>query len=338
MDWQRQLNGDTVSWLLEPDSPGVRYLALRDLQDRAAEDKELARARRLAHKEGPIAQVLDKMEREGYWVKPGPGYLPKYRSSVWSVIMLAQLGASIREDKRIATACAYLLDHALAPGGQFTSSGAPSGTGDCLQGNLCWALTEMGCDDPRLETAYEWMARSVTGEGVAPLSDKQAAVRYYAGKCGPLFACGSNNKQPCAWGGVKVMRAFANLRPEERTPLVKRAIKQGIDFLFSADPATAGYPNGYAAKPNGSWWKFGFPVFYVTDILQIIEALTALGKGSDPRLANALRLVCEKQDAAGRWAMEYDYSGKTWIDWGRKKAPNKWVTLRAARALKAAYS
>ncbi len=337
MDWKRQLNGDTVSWLLEPDSPGVRYLALRDLEDRAAGDKDLARARRLAHKEGPIAQVLDKMEGEGYWVEPGPGYLPKYRSTVWSVIMLAQLGALIREDKRIATACAYLLDHALAPGGQFTGSGAPSGTADCLQGNLCWALTELGCDDPRLEKAYEWMARSVTGEGVAPLSDKQAPVRYYAGKCGPLFACGSNDKKPCAWGAVKVVLALANLPPEKQTPLAKRATKQGIDFLFGEDPATANYPSGYTGKPSSSWRKFGFPVFYVTDILQIVEALEAVGKGRDPRLANALQLVCDKQDANGRWAMEYDYSGKTWIDWGAKKAPNKWVTLRAARALKAAY-
>jgi len=31
MSWQDQLNGDSLSWLLEPDSPGVRYLALRDL-------------------------------------------------------------------------------------------------------------------------------------------------------------------------------------------------------------------------------------------------------------------------------------------------------------------
>jgi hypothetical protein len=33
--------------------------------------------------------------------------------------------------------------------------------------------------------------------------------------------------------------------------------------------------------------------------------------------------------------MEYDYTGKTWIDFGGKKQPNKWVTLRALRVLKA---
>ena len=31
MSWQNQLRGDSVSWLLEFDTPGVRYLALRDV-------------------------------------------------------------------------------------------------------------------------------------------------------------------------------------------------------------------------------------------------------------------------------------------------------------------
>jgi hypothetical protein len=335
MSWKSQLLKDSVPWLLEHNNPGVRYLALRDLLDLSPDDRELKSARKVAHKEGPIAEVLSKMNKDGYWVKPGPGYNPKYSSTVWSIILLAQLGASVNEDKRIEQACKYVLDN-MATGGQFTtsSSGAPSGTIDCLQGNLCWALMEMGVDDPRLKTAYEWMARTVTGEGIAPVGDKEAPVRYYAYKCGPTFACGANNKLPCAWGGVKVMLALGRLPVKQRTPLIKRAIKQGVDFLFSVDPVTAKYPVGFGDKPSGNWWKFGFPVFYVTDLLQIAEVLVGLGYGSDPRLSNTLDLIREKQDSEGRWALEYDYTGKTWIDFGKKKQPNKWVTLRALRILK----
>jgi hypothetical protein len=276
------------------------------------------------------------MNPAGFWVEPGPGYNPKYFSTVWSLVLLAQLGASADCDDRIARACIYLLDLALTEGGQFTTSGAPSGTADCLQGNLCWALLELGMVDPRLDQAFEWMARSVTGEGVAPASDRRAAVRYYAGKCGPTFACGSNNRFPCAWGAAKVMLAFGKLPPARRTPLIERAIRQGVDFLFSTDPAQAEYPCGYASKPSGNWWKFGFPVFYVTDLLQIVEALAKLELSSDPRLENALALILEKQDERGRWALEYDYAGKTWVDFGPKKQPNKWVTLRVLRTLKLA--
>jgi hypothetical protein len=238
MPWQKQLRGDPVSWLLEPDSPGVRYLALRDLVGLSGEDAELKSARKKAHKEGPIAEILSNMDETGYWVKAGPGYNPKYLSTVWSIILLAQLGASAREDTHIEHACKYMIDHALTEGGQFTaiSSGAPSGTIDCLQGNLCWSLMEMGYDHPRLMSAYEWMARTVTGDGIAPKEEKDAQVRYFAYKCGPTFACGANNKLPCAWGGCKVMMAFSNWPATRQTQLIKKSIKQGVDFFFSVDP------------------------------------------------------------------------------------------------------
>jgi hypothetical protein len=90
-----------LSWLLEKDEPGVRYLAMRDLVELPTDDVDLISARERAHTEGSISIILDQMDDAGYWVKAGPGYNPKYRSTVWSVIMLAQLGASIALDKRI---------------------------------------------------------------------------------------------------------------------------------------------------------------------------------------------------------------------------------------------
>jgi ABC-type transport system involved in multi-copper enzyme maturation permease subunit len=320
----------SVDWLLEKEDPGVRYLALRDL----CRDREgAARERKRAHTDGPIAAILAKMKPEGYWSGSGPGYTPKYFSTVWSLIQLAELGGSIETDRRIGKACGYFLGHGLAGGGQVTTSGAPSGTVDCLQGNMCWALAALGCEDPRLGGAYDWMARSVTGEGIAPMTDKHAEPRYYAGKCGPGFACGANNKKSCAWGAVKVMRAFSVLPAAKQTPLFRRAAEQGVKFIFSVDPARAAYPSGYTGKPSQSWFKFGFPVFYITDVLQILEVLAGLGLGKDRRAQNLVGLVEGKRAKDGRWLLEQDYAGKTWVNYGPKKKPNKWVTLRALRAL-----
>lgn len=336
MSWKNQLRSDSSQWLLESANPGIRYLALRDLFDLSPNGKKLKSARKSAHKEGPIAVVLSKMEKDGYWVKAGPGYNPKYRSTVWAMILLAQLGASVNEDKRIEQACSYLLDH-MCEGGQFTTttSGAPSGTVDCLQGNLCWSLMELGCHDPRMDKAYNWMVRTVMGDGIAPLEDKNAPVRYYAYKCGPNFACGVNNSLPCAWGAVKVMLALSQIPVKKRTPLIKKAIQQGVDFIFDIDPATAKYPTRIESKPNRVWWKFGFPIFYITDLLQLTEAMVNLGYGNDKRLANTLDIIRDKQNERGQWLMEYDYTGKTWLNFGKKKRPNEWVTLRALRVLKA---
>ncbi len=46
-----------------------------------------------------------------------------------------------------------------------------------------------------------------------------------------------------------------------------------------------------------------------------------------------LRLIEQKQDGQGRWPLEFDYKGKTWVEYGVKKLPNKWVTYRALKVL-----
>lgn len=325
-------------WLLAHPEPVVRYLALRDLVGLPYGDPELLAARQLAHRQGPIATILEHMQPAGYWEKPGPGYGPKYRSTVWALILLAQLGAFVDEDARLAQACRYYLDQAVTESGHISYNGAPGGTFDCLQGNMSWALLELGYAAPehweaRLEAACDWMARTVTGEGIAPQKDKTTTERYYAYKCGPDFACGANNNQPCAWGAVKVMLAFSRLPVERRTPTIAAAIQRGADFLLGVEPTTAAYPTPNSIPPSRNWWKFGFPVFYVTDLLQLAEALVNLGYATDTRLARTLELIRSKADPLGRWPLEYHYASKTWGNYGRAGQPNPYVTLRALRVL-----
>jgi len=334
MSLAEYISKDTSEWLLDDNDPGASYLARYLLFDLKENDQELKTSRKIAHKSGPIRTIMNAMHPDGYWEKDGPGYLPKYRSTVWALILLAQLGAKVGNDKRIEIACQRYLDSSLSENGQISSKGPPSGTVDCLQGNMLSSFLDLDFQDPRLDKSFEWMARSVTGEGVSSMSEKSAPLRYYSGKIGPDFQCGANNKLSCAWGAAKVMLAFSKLPEEKKTPLINNAIKRGVDYLFSIDPASADYPNGWNSKPSGNWWKFGFPVFYVTDLLQIAESLARLGYASDTRLGNTIQLIVDKQDSNGRWQLEYDYSGKSWIDFGPKKMPSKWVTIRALNVLK----
>ena len=96
-------------WLLDANDPVPRHLAVRDLYQTDFSEEERWRARELAHNSEPIARVLAHMNPEGWWVKPGPGYSPKYRSTVWALTLLGQLGASVEADERVNTACQYLL-------------------------------------------------------------------------------------------------------------------------------------------------------------------------------------------------------------------------------------
>jgi len=332
----RPFEHTSLPWLLEhdPANPGVRYFALMDLLHRALDDPEVREAQRTVMSSGPVPVLLDAQQPEGYWEKPGPGYFPQYRATVWAVTMLGQLGAN-GADGRVRRGCEYVLEHARDKNGAFSMAAIPSQAILCLNGHLLAALLDLGwLGDDRVERALEWMARMVTGEGVAPAVERGVSLRYLkSGTCGPGFCCGYNAKKPCAWGAVDVMDAFSKLPEDARTPLIDRAIQTGLEFLLSKDPAVADYPMGSGSKPSGNWFRFGFPLFWVTDVLHNLEVLTRLGYGSDPRLSAALELVLSKQDQSGRWKMEYSYNGKTLVDIEEKGKPSKWVTLRALRVL-----
>ena len=324
-------------WLLEEDAqnPGVRAFALTDLLDRPADDPEVIAARRAVMEQGPVPAILAAQDESGFWEKPGEGYYPKYRGTVWSIIYLAQLGAD-PGDPRVRAGGDYLLENGRAKTGVFSLTGTPAGNIYCLAGNLGAALQDLGFGgDPRLQEALELMARFVMGQGVAAQDDRSQPLHYLkSGACGPGFCCSANNTLDCAWGGVKVLRALTRVPDAERTSVMRDALEVAVEFLFSADPATANYPAGYSDKPSRSWFRFGFPVFYVTDVLQTAEALTEAGFGGDPRLGATYDLIQSKRDKVGRWKLEYHYTGKTWADIEEKGKPSKWVTLRALRVLK----
>ena len=324
------LRADPLPWLLEPDpaNPSIRYFALRDLLDRSIDDPEVLQARAEIMKTGPVPAILAAQEPEGYWAKAGSGYSPKYRATVWQIIFLAELGAD-PADERVQRGCEYLLSHSLSTNGAFSAymSVVPSGALHCLNGNLLYALVNLGYrSDPRVQKALNWQVQAILGEG---------EIDYYAsGTSGPGFACGVNAKLPCGWGAAKAMKALSSIPADERTASIKRAIETSVEFFFSRDPALADYP--YTERVSSTWFKFGFPLSYWSDVLEITGLLAELGYGSDPRLENAVQLILSKQDAQGRWKLANSLNSKMWTDIEKKGRPSKWVTLRALRALKRA--
>jgi hypothetical protein len=77
--WLRMLKVDSLPWPLEAETPAVRHLALRQLLDAPEDAPEVRQARAAAMQTGSIAAILAAEQPEGFWVKAGPGYAPKYR-------------------------------------------------------------------------------------------------------------------------------------------------------------------------------------------------------------------------------------------------------------------
>jgi len=333
--WHELAKGDCLPWLLEPDdaNPSIRYLALRDLVGLPMDSPELLKAKAAAFSFGTIAKVLESQRPKGYWVKPGPGYNPKYTGTVWSLTLLAQAGAD-KSEPRVRQAAEYVIVNTVAPVGWFSYNGTNSGFIHCHAGYVAESLFDIGFgNDPKVMAAVELQARLVTGEGIAEMGS-QDPVRFYHYTPGSNFICG---KLPCAWGAVKAMKAIASVPERQRSQTMRSAIERGMELFLNADLTVCKFSNLEKGKPSGNWFKFGFPNFYVGDVLEVLDILAKLGEGRDPRLESAWRLVLDKQDAQGRWPMEYSYNGKLWSDIEVKGEPSKWVTLRALRALKTAF-
>ena len=314
--WDDFLIADPVDWLLEEDNPSVRYLALRTLLDRPEDDVRVVKARRAIMQSGPVPVILAAQHEDGYWVKPGAGYSPKYRGTVWQIIFLADLEAD-GADPRVARGCEYLLNNSRTESGAFSAYQAlvARGAVDCLNGNLIYALQHLGWgQDQRVCLALQRLSESVLTNG---------------------FECFANAKLPCAWGAVKALRALTAAPREERSAGVTAAIGKAAEFLLSRDLAVADYP--CEGKVSAAWTKFGFPLGYHSNVLEALQTLAEAGHGADPQLTHALRLTIAKQDSFARWKMEASLNGKMWADIEAKGKPSKWVTLQVIRVIKRVF-
>ncbi len=361
--WKDKLNGDPVPWLLESDrsQPGVRYYTLRDILGRNEDDSEVKAAKAAIMASGPVPVILAAQHPEGYW-----GKRPRYTGTLPAIVFLAQLGAD-GSDPRIHAGCEFLLSRYIDSNGcllgDLSLKGVPS-FNYCGMGNIGAALIDFGwLNTQRVQAALELLARTITGEGLADISNRDTNKRHEKFRnSSPPFACsGRNANLPCAWGAIKAMLALSKVPPAQRTRNMHEAIKLGVDFLLSRDPAVADYPFGTGNRPSSNWFKFRYPLGTTTDVLQNLEVLVAMGQAGNPKLANALDLVISKQNQQGRWLSEHTYkeladtqeekgayvyqfaltlyiTGKEWAEIHDKRGqPSKWVTLRALRVLKAAY-
>ena len=117
-------------------------------------------------KNGLAPAILAKQKEEGYWEEPKNFYTAKYKGTVWQLLILAELGADITEDK-IKKACEFILNHSQdkESGGFAYSTTARKGGGKhsevilCLTGNSVWSLIRLGyLEDPRTKLGIKWIA------------------------------------------------------------------------------------------------------------------------------------------------------------------------------------
>jgi hypothetical protein len=318
-----------LDWLLEEDDPAVRFFALTRLRGETEDSPAAVKARESLMRQGPVAKILARQEKGGWWGESGAFYADKYGGTVWQLLTLAELGAD-GSDPRIRAAVEFLLASSQdRESGGFSAEPSAKGGGrpgfviPCLTGNLAWAMTRLGYgDDPRIAAARDWICerqQARDGEG-GPPSDTARD-----GRLEPCFGAHS-----CFMGVVKSLKALAAIPPKRRSKAAKAKIGELVEFILVHRVHKKSHDLSKVSKPG--WLKFGFPLMYQTDALEILCVLAELGI-RDERASDAADAALAARGADGRWKLANSFNGKTLVDIDKKGEASKWITARALYAL-----
>jgi hypothetical protein len=332
--WKSSLHADPTEWLLETDNPSVRYFTLHDLLEKPDTNPEVKEAHQDIMRTGVVPAILEKQKNEGYWEDPERFYSAKYKGTVWQLLILAELGAD-GNDVQVRRACEFILSRSqdLEGGGFAYSSSVKKGGGrhseviPCLTGNLVWSLIRLGyLKDARLQRGIDWITT------YQRFDDRIAEVP----KGGPYdrLKTGCFSTHSCHMGAVKTLKALAEIPGNKRTTVVKKTIQKGAEYFLLHHVFKSSHNLDRIPKPG--WLKFGFPLMYQTDALEILWILTKLGY-KDQRMQEAIDILVSKQDNQGKWLLENTFNGRYQVNIEQKGKTSKWITLRALLILKQFY-
>jgi hypothetical protein len=328
--WKRLLNSDPIDWLLEKDNPSIRYFTLTDILERSINDISVKEAKKNIMNLGVVPKILAKQKEGGYWETPTNFYVStKYKGTVWSLIILAELYAD-KKNEKIKKACEFIIKYSqdrlsggFAYKGTEKNGGDHDGTLPCLTGNMVWSLIRFGyIDDPRIQESIDWIVKYQRFDDAIERNPKGWPYEKRENCWG---------KHTCHMGIVKNLKALAEIPEKNRSEKVNKTIEKAAEFMLNHHIYKRSHNLNEIAKQE--WLQFGFPLMWKIDILEILDILTRLGY-KDSRMQEAIDLVISKQNEHGRWILEKSLNGRVQANIEKKGKESKWITLIALRVLK----
>jgi len=297
---KRLLNGDPLSWLLEPENPSVRYRTLTDILYRPADDAEVQQARAAIARQSLVEELFARQHVDGHWgddeTKP---YTAQGTLGVLSILYM--LG--VEPDERTAKGCDSLLRYCQHESGGFSLTlTRRSGIFPCTTGEHLPFLVYFGLgEDSRVRRAFAFVIEQMSTEDA--------------------LDCGRYQHRDCLWGAIAALNGLAVLPEDMRSAQSKRVVRLLAGTLLDADYDFE--------SEHKRWFTFGVPRAW--DLLSALRALAAHGYARDKRFARLLKPFLARQDEQGRWLC--GSASRTW-PLEKINRPSKWVTLDALRLLK----
>lgn len=313
-------NNTVLQWLLEKDSPSVRYRTMTELLDIPADDPEAVKTRADIELSEPVKKIFARMHPGGYWLQKNSrtkkilGDGAEYGAEATTHFMLSYLSelGLTREHPLVYKAADRYLNLQQDDGDFWLHL-------SCLYAYNIRTYVRLGFrDDHRVQKTISLMLETVKPDGGYLCELHEGKYKGRAVKS-------------CIRGCVKALLAFAELPEywEHRRclDLVDYFLRR--DCLFrSSDPS----------KPvNQDVIRTSFPSNWRASVVEILYGLSRMGYGNRRGMERAWAVLEEKRNDQGRYVLDWSPSQiKPFFKVGNKGEPNKWVTLYALLALEAA--
>ncbi|MCA9330894.1 hypothetical protein KC957_02505 [Candidatus Saccharibacteria bacterium] len=304
-----------IDWLLDAQTPSIRYLTCRDILTQAEDHPQ-----RLAHQkdimqEGPVPAILAQQTKSGQWPNEHSYYTPKYFSTHWSMMLLAELWIDPKNEQFQRSVDYMLSATHTSVKNQLDHSSQPAL--GCLWGNILRYVAHSGqIEDTRAQILIE--------HALYDVSHRHCTCRI-------------NDFKACAWGVLRTLWGLSALPHSERTDDFHHAIDTALAFLLEDfELVKANYPTANDSKIHSGWFKLNFPLFYQADILFALRILAELDQLDRPGVDAALDWLETQQQKNGRWRGRSPYRSRTWRELGTSEETSRWVTLQAMTILQRA--
>ena len=310
-----------LRWLLKPSQPSIRYRALTELLGRSTSDPDVREARKAILERGWAAEILARRRPGGGWNDGPSQYRPKYLSTNWMMLVLADLGLT-RSVPAVREACEFWMKGFAAKNGRL--GGSSTGTPHyCVSANQARALIRFGyVDDPRVRRTIEWLVETADPKGG--------------------WSCFGSGRNLDSW---EAMSVFAVYPRSKWSGSMESCVAKGAEFFLEREL----HRQGTRYEP---WYRFHYPPHYYYDLLVGLDFMTSLGFGGDRRMNYALDFLRSRRRRDGTWnldAIHPDLEGAAarWyaahprhrpVPFGLETVgqPSKMITLTALRVLDAA--
>lgn len=303
---------ETLDWLMAGD-PAIRWQTLRDLKGASRKAWQAERGRTVT--EGWGARLMARQARDDTW--GGGLYSPKWTSSTYTLLTLisigiprdceaAQRGARVLLDGMLGKECDAQFAKHLVQGDQ------------CIWGMLLQIAAYFGIEDARIEALVDDLLNRRIVDGAWNCRCKHKPIPKHSSFHTTLNA-------------LDGLREYADTHTGQRRKAILAAEQEALELLLQHRL----FKSDHTYKVIDYRFELlSFPPRWHYDLLRGLDYFARVDAAHDPRLQDAIDVLCERRRADGLWPVQHKHPGLVYFDMEKTGGPSRWNTLRALRVLK----